>query len=332
MTSSRPRSRLTSRCRAASGTCSVSPPGAAHPTRLTRLPGFKAPAGVVLGVALSPDGRQLALMVQSAGGVGLRIYSVATGDSLHWWSTPDELGSDIPGVGENTFSLAWTPDGRDLTFTDTPQTVSGSRQTEDVRQLGAAGSGHDLLADSRVILRLPWSPAPFLCTNALLTPDGGSVVCGTTSQYENSATGTCVRTKLEFVSYSLATGRPTRVLATHIGPCAEQAATALWAAPSARTAIGLLWMARAGTASLQFTDTLGLIVNGRFTPSHPRGSPRAVPPSPVTSPSNRLRPDRAALPGFSFPPFGRVALGGGGRRHRQSRTERKGCAAHACLQ
>jgi hypothetical protein len=287
---------------------------------------------VVLGVALSPDGRQLALMVQSAGGVGLRIYSVATGDSLHWWSTPDELGSDIPGVGENTFSLAWTPDGRDLTFTDTPQTVSGSRQTEDVRQLGAAGSGHDLLADSRVILRLPWSPAPFLCTNALLTPDGGSVVCGTTSQYENSATGTCVRTKLEFVSYSLATGRPTRVLATHIGPCAEQAATALWAAPSARTAIGLLWMARAGTASLQFTDTLGLIVNGRFTPSHPRGSPRAVPPSPVTSPSNRLRPDRAALPGFSFPPFGRVALGGGGRRHRQSRTERKGCAAHACLQ
>jgi hypothetical protein len=241
-------------------------PGAAHPTQLTRLPAFKAPAGVVLGVALAPDGRQLALMVQSASGVWLRIYSVATGDSLHWWSTPDELGSDTPGVGENTFSLAWTPDGRDLTFTDTPRTVSGGRQTEDLRRIAAVGSGHDLLADSRVILRLPWSPAPFLCTNALVTPDGGSVVCGTTAQYENSASGTCVRTKLEFVSYSLATGGPTRVLATHIGPCQEQAATALWAAPSARTAIGLLWIARAGTASLQFTDTLGLIANGRFTP------------------------------------------------------------------
>lgn len=139
-------------------------------------------------------------MVQSAAGVGLRIYSVATEKPLHWWTTPNELGSDIPGVGENALSLAWTPDGRDLTFTDTPQTVSGVRQTEDVRQLAAAGDGHDLLADSRVILRLPW-PTPFLRTNALLTPDGGSVVCGTSAQYESTASGACVRAKLEFVSY-----------------------------------------------------------------------------------------------------------------------------------
>lgn len=239
-------------------------PGAAHPVRLTRLPGFRAAAGVVQGVALSPDARELALMVQSAHGVTLRIYSVATGEPLHSWSTPDELGSDIPGAGENTLSLAWAPDGRDLTFTDTPQTASGGRQTEDVRELAVASDGRDLLADSRVILRLPW-PEPFLCTGPLVTPDGGSVVCGTSSQYESTATGACARAKLEFVSYSLATGRLARVLATHIAPCSEQAAIALWAGPSGRTAIGLLWIARPGTSS-SFTDTLGLIANGRFIP------------------------------------------------------------------
>ncbi len=240
-------------------------PGAAHPAQLTRLPGFRARAGVVLGFSLSPDARDLALMVQSAHGVVLRIYSVATGDSLHWWSTPDELGPDIPGVGENTLSLAWTPDGRDLTFTDTPNTIAGGPQVEDVRRLNTATGGRDLLADSQVIFRLPW-PSPFMCTNALVTADGRSVVCGTSSQYVSTPTRACVRAKLDFVSYTLASGKlTTRVLATHVGPCAEQAATALWVAPSGKTTIGLLWTGRPGT-SLDITDALGLVANGRFTP------------------------------------------------------------------
>lgn len=204
-------------------------------------------------------------MVQSAAGVGLRIYSVATEKTLHSWTTRNELGSDIPGVGENTLSLAWTPDGRDLTFTDTPQTITGGPQVEDVRRLSVANSGRDLLADSRVIFRLPW-PSPFMCTNALVTAGGGSVVCGTNSQYVSTPTRACARARLDFVRYTLAIGKlTTRVLATHVGPCAEQASTALWAAPSGKTTIGLLWTGRAGT-SLDITDTLGLVANGRFTP------------------------------------------------------------------
>jgi hypothetical protein len=240
-------------------------PGAAHPAALSRLLRFSPGPGTVLGVALSPDGRELALMVQSAAGVGLRIYSVATEKTLHWWTTPNELGSDIPGMGENTLSLAWTPDGRDLTFTDTPQTITGGPQVEDVRRLSVANSGRDLLADSQVIFRLPW-PSPFMCTNALVTAGGGSVVCGTNSQYVSTPTRACVRARLDFVRYTLAIGKlTTRVLATHVGPCAEQAATALWVAPSGKTTIGLLWTGRAGT-SLDITDTLGLVANGRFTP------------------------------------------------------------------
>ena len=66
-------------------------PGAAHPAQLTKLP-IKPLAAQVNGLALSPDGRELAVMWRTAttatnAVTHLSVYSMSSGAALRTWST-----------------------------------------------------------------------------------------------------------------------------------------------------------------------------------------------------------------------------------------------------
>jgi hypothetical protein len=108
-------------------------PGKAHVAQLTKL---SVPTILdVTGVALSPDGTELAVAYQqtfgasgtpASGSPGLALWSVATGKALRHWatfkgqitaSTPTaKYVSDALNTGALATALRWTPDGRDLAF------------------------------------------------------------------------------------------------------------------------------------------------------------------------------------------------------------------------
>ncbi|MGH3272045.1 MAG: hypothetical protein ACRDN1_23710, partial [Trebonia sp.] len=72
-------------------------PGSSSPARLTRLPiPATVNAGYIESVALSQDGRELAVAYVPNSRISLRIYSVATGKVLNSWSTST---SKFPATG-----------------------------------------------------------------------------------------------------------------------------------------------------------------------------------------------------------------------------------------
>jgi hypothetical protein len=85
-------------------------PGAAHPTRLTKLP-MPPLAAHVNGLALSPDGRELAVMWRSATTetnevTHLLVYSMASGAVLHAWTTK-AVNDNSLGGNANSEGLSW---------------------------------------------------------------------------------------------------------------------------------------------------------------------------------------------------------------------------------
>ena len=106
-------------------------PGTTHVTQLTRL---SVPAiQDVTGVALSPDGTELAVANQQypatpSGSVpaDLTVWSVAAGKVLrHWWEPAGHIAAAAPAAGSSprpddtngmATALRWTPDGKQLGF------------------------------------------------------------------------------------------------------------------------------------------------------------------------------------------------------------------------
>jgi len=107
-------------------------PGTGHVVTLTRLP--ISPVPYVTGVALSPDGTELAVADrQSRSGssgarAGLTVWSVATGKALRHWNVATGYIAAAahaagtvsrPGpfdTGAMATALRWTPDGGELAF------------------------------------------------------------------------------------------------------------------------------------------------------------------------------------------------------------------------
>ncbi|HTR94723.1 MAG TPA: hypothetical protein VMI73_23585 [Trebonia sp.] len=108
-------------------------PGTAHVAQLTRLPVPELPT--VTGVAISPDGTELAVAWQQFSGPSwssasgrprLALMSLSTGKELdHWSSTQGRITATPPATGSrpepfDTAGLAtalhWTPDGGGLAF------------------------------------------------------------------------------------------------------------------------------------------------------------------------------------------------------------------------
>jgi hypothetical protein len=94
-------------------------PGAAHPAQLTKLP-IKPLAAQVNGLALSPDGRELAVMWRTAttptnAVTQLAVYSLSSGAALHTWNTPVP-NNNMLGVGANGVDLTWVNGDRNVDF------------------------------------------------------------------------------------------------------------------------------------------------------------------------------------------------------------------------
>jgi hypothetical protein len=232
-------------------------PGTAHPTRLTKLRIPATPNGAqVDGMALSPNGREFAVMYQpnawgpAPGPVTLRIYSMATGKTVHTWVGPAPSPS---GPGDYLFgqylylddnaTLSWASDGRSLAF------VYGAGLITDttVRTLTLASAGHGLLADSRLVLGFKPGSAPD-CTSLMVTANGRSVVCGAALAAGSGSTGGCSSAtglaRPGIAEYSAATGRLTGVLYRYTGTCIAGQADVLWASPSGGTVLGYLGITR----------------------------------------------------------------------------------------
>lgn len=200
-----------------------------------------------------------------------RVYSVATGGLLRAWTGPDPAGPLVHGswsyVSDSNTSLSWIAGGRELTFLYRQQerlTGLGVAGGTTVRALDPARPGHDLLADSRVLLG-PASLPPDGCRSVLVTADGRSVVCGTQTLSGRPRPGGCPVTEPGFAEYSTATGRLAGYLYRHTGTCYYGWADVMGAGPSAGTLIGSLSLLVVAPKPHWVTD-VGVFTRGEFVP------------------------------------------------------------------
>jgi hypothetical protein len=263
-------------------------PGAAHPTQLTKLP-IKPLAAHVSGLALSPDGRELAVMWRTAttstnAVTQLAVYSMSSGAALHTWSTPGPNNNLIGGDG-NGAGLFWINGDRSVDFRwdnivqgpvvsvrvhGTTERVRSNANQLTVRTLDVTSAGHDLLADSRLVLQVPpgvTQDGHFTepCVTSLAASDGRAIICGTVGGNIRSAA--CPAAPPSFVSYSTATGKPLQVLYRYQGVCVNGQALLLWTDPSGSQAIGLILTVKVVKGKNTPSPTLfGVAADGRFTP------------------------------------------------------------------
>ena len=235
------------------------------------------PGGRADTTALSPDGRELAVLgtrpVSSDSYTEfLLVYSVATGRLLHSWSGPLHVAWDA------YTTLAWTDGGRQLAIGYTWFANGG--QYLGVRTLDVNGRGHDLIAASL----LAWSvkdylnvPKTYPLTCAVdiqvtVTADG-TVVCGAAGVFravkQTFGGPACPAIPLwnsaGFLEYPAATGNPVRTVYRTDSSCVPGGNGVLWASASGRTLIGYI---RYGEPPLTTTSVLrfGIFTGGTFTP------------------------------------------------------------------
>lgn len=249
-------------------------PGAGRPTQLTKLP-IKPLVAHVAGLALSPDGRKLAVMwrtatTQTNAVTYLAVYSMASGAVLHTWITKGDNINAIAG-GANGEALSWVDGNRSIDFrwvVFTGGTHPSSTNT--VRRIDVTAPGGDLLADSRVAVQLPPTAAPTKTTFSMpcgrsVTTSDGTVVCGTTSFSDVSFKEVCSTVPPSFVTYSGTTGKRLKVLYQYHGQCLEAASLPVWTDPTASHVIAFLLLSEKGVKA-SATDKFGIVADGHFTP------------------------------------------------------------------
>lgn len=237
-----------------------------HPASLTALPIPAEPSSAwVDGIALSPDGSRLAVAVdQATPGVNpkIELFSVATGTRKEWeWPGSGWIGNNKP-IGS---PLSWAADSETLAFQINP-----ADRAVEVRLLDTATPGGSLNSSA---LAVEWTAGEVIGPrgvvingsrvdpgnsltgmNALITPDGTTIVCVTTSH--RSADGVATE-------FSVSTGALVRVLAAP-GTAASAAGTD----PSPGTAAqDVLWASTTGTTLIVLTGTgAGVLSGNGFTP------------------------------------------------------------------
>ena len=134
-------------------------PGTAHPATLTRLP--IQPLPYVDAMAVSESGRELATVQTGANTTQpdvLSIYSVATGQLVHSWTT--RYGSRVlpyfawnsPGPVADWPVLTWVDDDRRISYLGDPSPApDGHSFTWTMRQLDVTAKGSSLQTDSQVV-------------------------------------------------------------------------------------------------------------------------------------------------------------------------------------
>lgn len=198
---------------------------ASHTARLSALP-FSEGRNQVGGIALSPDGSKLAVVLgQAAPGPqqeeAIQVITLRTRSERTWtWRPGRTRGLGTVVLGANP--LSWTADGRTIAFQEiTGFRHGGPRIT--VRVLDTAAPGHSLMS-SRVV-------GSFNSSNtgdAMITPDGTRFVVPTVTH-----------TARAFTEYATATGRRVAVLGRRLYPHANYGGWPViyWSSPSGGTLI-----------------------------------------------------------------------------------------------
>jgi hypothetical protein len=234
-------------------------PGAKRVATVEHLPIPETALGEQLGMAVSPNGKELAVLSIRGNGTTLRVYSVESGAVLRTWTA---------GTWENPYiqnpvgtTVSWTADNRQVAFS---RVVYTSRKSSagalEERLIGVTAPSGDLATASKVVLKAPGN-----CSSLLLTPDGGTVVCGTAYHPLVTGPADCAKNEPMFVSYSAATGKRLRVLYQYTGPCQSGSNTVLWSDDSARHVVGERQRTFPGEP-LQYTDQYGVAAAGTFAP------------------------------------------------------------------
>jgi hypothetical protein len=248
-------------------------PGAAHPTQLTELP-IKGIVAHVNGLALSPDGRELAVMYRTATTATnqvttLSVYSMSSGAALGTWLTHAPNANEISG-DPNGEALSWINGNSGVDFGWVDLVPSTHRPgTLQLRTVDVTPGRHDLLADSRLVLPVP--PYVFQdghvttpCDGSLSTSDGRAIVCGGAGT--NAPASACPAASPSFVSYSTATGKPLQVLYRYQGQCVNGRALLQWINPSGSQAIGFLLLVKVVNGkNTSVPNLFGVAAGGRFT-------------------------------------------------------------------
>jgi hypothetical protein len=269
-------------------------PGTAHPARLTSLPikpetAHGDGAYYAQATALSRSGRDLAVIRSTAsGGLAVQVFSVATGQSLHHWTTNDPSLSVAKSATQGLAgqpSLSWI-DGDRLLAVETASRAPKSddlgylAETDTVRELSVAGpSSGALLADSRVVwgVRTGSSPQTLLqaCaaeqlgrgpTGHFISADGTTLGC-------TAVTGPGTDPNLSFVTYPLGAGTATAAKGntqyevTQMAKKAISTYQALWVSPSGDAIIGAWTIYAPGTLEDDPNGLhVGVLSHGKFTP------------------------------------------------------------------
>jgi hypothetical protein len=183
---------------------------------LSPLPVPALPAGASLdGLALTPDGRELAVATRAGGprpGPEIQVDTLATGAQRVWtWPGAQPVEESQGGIGS---ALSWAADDRTLAF---GRLIEGRYK---VRLLDTMAPGRSLAAASRPALSLDWSGMAISrrfshgravnntdTFGALLTPDGSKIVVATVTQSMHPLTS-----EFAFTEFSARTGQVVTVL------------------------------------------------------------------------------------------------------------------------
>ncbi len=182
---------------------------------LSPLPVPALPADAELsGLALTPDGRKLAVASRTGGprpGPEIQVDTLATGAQRVWtWPGAQPIEESLGGTGS---ALSWAADDSTLAF---PRLIDGQYR---VRLLDTTAPGSSLAA-SRLVLNLNWTGRETsrrfshgravnnsITFGALLTPDGSKIVVATVTESLHPLTS-----ELGFTEFSARTGKVVTVL------------------------------------------------------------------------------------------------------------------------
>jgi hypothetical protein len=241
---------------------------------LSPLPVPALPADADLsGLALTPDGRQLAVATRAGGprpGPEIQVDTLATGAQRVWtWPGAQPVIESQGGTGS---ALSWAADDRTLAFA---QLIDGRYR---VRLLDTTAPGSSLAA-SRPALTLNWSGRGRRFGHgravnntdtfgALLTPDGSKIVVATVTQSKHPLTS-----EFAFTEFSAQTGKMVAVLGRwwFIRRWPQQQQAVLWTNTDGST---LLVLAHRAGVTVSPTspgpgsvpEAFGVLHGNRYTP------------------------------------------------------------------
>jgi hypothetical protein len=245
---------------------------------LSPLPVPALPADAyVSGLALTPDGRKLAVAIRTGGprpGPEIQVDTLATGAQRVWtWPGAPLL---IERTSDGGPALSWAADDRTLAFASV-----GSDARYKVRLLDTMAPGSSLAA-SRPVLSLNLADRSnnrrfshgravnnVTAWGALLTPDGSKIVVATVTQSLHPRTS-----EFAFTEFSARTGKVVAVLGrwqlTRRWPDGGQAA--LWTNADGSTLLvlahrpGVTLSPTSPGSGFQFSIQFGVLHGNRYTP------------------------------------------------------------------